>query len=86
VPSSSATGTNGLVVSPPTRIDFRFEGESLAAYRSECRTKAVEMLILALEGFAVDVDTPADLAALPMRSGYRTCELIEEWRELLEAS
>jgi 2-phospho-L-lactate guanylyltransferase len=86
VPSSSATGTNGLVVSPPTRIDFRFEGESLAAYRSECRAKAVEMLILALEGFAVDVDTPADLAALPMRSGYRTCELIEEWRELLEAS
>jgi 2-phospho-L-lactate guanylyltransferase len=86
VPSSSATGTNGLVVSPPTRIDFRFEGESLAAYRAECRAKAAEMLILALEGFAVDVDTPADLAALPMRGGYRTCELLEEWRELLEAS
>jgi 2-phospho-L-lactate guanylyltransferase len=84
VPSSAATGTNGLVVSPPTCIDFRFEGESLAAYRAECRAKSVEMLILGLEGFMVDVDTPADLAALPMRSGYRTCELVDEWRELLQ--
>jgi 2-phospho-L-lactate/phosphoenolpyruvate guanylyltransferase len=84
VPSSSATGTNGLVTSPPTCIEFRFEGESLAAYRLECRAKSVEMLILALEGFAVDVDTPADLVALPNRGGYRTCELVEEWRELLD--
>jgi 2-phospho-L-lactate/phosphoenolpyruvate guanylyltransferase len=84
VPSSSATGTNGLVTSPPTRIEFRFEGESLAAYRRECRDKSVEMLILALDGFAVDVDTPADLAALPNRGGYRTCELLEEWRDVLE--
>jgi 2-phospho-L-lactate guanylyltransferase len=80
VPSSSATGTNALVTSPPTVIDFRFEGESLAAYRSECRTRGVEMLILALDGFAIDIDTPADLAALPLKPGYRTCELVEQWR------
>jgi len=80
VPSSSATGTNALVTSPPTVIDFRFEGESLAAYRSECRARGVEMLILGLEGFAIDVDTPADLAALPFKQGYRTCELLDEWR------
>lgn len=86
VPSSSATGTNALVTSPPTVIDFRFEGESLAAYRSECRSRGVEMLFLALEGFAVDIDTPADLVALPSRSGYRTCELVEEWRDLLEGA
>ena len=84
VPSSSATGTNALVTSPPTVIDFRFEGESLAAFRTECRTRGVELLFLALDGFAVDIDTPADLAALPSRGGYRTCELVEEWRELLE--
>lgn len=83
VPSSSATGTNALVTSPPTVIGFRFEGESLAAYRAECRLREVEMLILPLEGFAVDIDTPADLAALPQRSGYRTCELVAEWREVL---
>ncbi|HEY2773525.1 MAG TPA: 2-phospho-L-lactate guanylyltransferase [Candidatus Binatia bacterium] len=83
VPSSSATGTNALVTSLPMPIDFRFEGESLAAYRQECRLREVEMLILALEGFAIDVDTPADLEALPSRDGYRTCELVEQWRELL---
>jgi len=83
VPSSSTTGTNALVTSPPTVIDFRFEGESLAAYRTECRTRAVELLILALEGFAIDIDTPADLAGLPARSGYRTCELVAEWNGLL---
>ena len=38
------------------------------------------MLILCLEGFAIDIDTPADLAALPIRDGYRTCELVETWR------
>lgn len=80
VPSSSATGTNALVTSPPTAIDFRFEGESLDAYRKETRSKAVEMLILVLEGFAIDLDTPADLEALPIRGGYRTCELVAEWR------
>jgi 2-phospho-L-lactate guanylyltransferase len=83
VPSSSAHGTNALVTSPPTVIEFRFEGESLSAYRLECRARGVEMLILALEGFAIDVDTPADLAALPSRTSYRTCELVESWRDLL---
>jgi len=85
VPSASATGTNGLVLSLPAGIDFRFEGESLAAYRTECRARTLEMLILGLDGFAVDVDTPADLATLPHRSGYRTCELVAEWRDALGA-
>ncbi|MFN2427801.1 MAG: 2-phospho-L-lactate guanylyltransferase [Candidatus Binatia bacterium] len=83
VPSASATGTNALVTSPPTVIEFRFEGESLAAFRGECRARGVEILFLALEGFAVDIDTPADLASLPNRDGYRTCELVEEWHDLL---
>ncbi|HUQ52913.1 MAG TPA: 2-phospho-L-lactate guanylyltransferase [Gammaproteobacteria bacterium] len=81
VPSSSATGTNALVTSPPTAITFRFEGASLDAYRRECRDRKLEMLILCLEGFAIDIDTPADLAALPSRGGYRTCELVDEWRD-----
>jgi len=85
-PSASATGTNGLLTSPPTCIDFRFEGESLDAYRRECRTRGVEMLILCLESFAVDIDTPADLAALPFKPGYRTCELLREWGEKAEGA
>lgn len=81
VPSSSATGTNGLVTSPPTVINFCFEGESLAAFREECRAKEVELLFLALEGFAIDLDVPSDLDTLPQKSGYRTCELVLEWRD-----
>jgi hypothetical protein len=38
------------------------------------------MLILALESFAIDVDTPADLLSLPAKAGYRTCSLVEAWR------
>jgi 2-phospho-L-lactate guanylyltransferase len=80
VPSSSTTGTNALVTSPPTAIEFCFEGESLDAFRRECRARSLELLILVLEGFAIDLDTPADLEGLPIRGGYRTCELVEEWR------
>ena len=83
-PSASATGTNALVTSPPTVIDFRFEGESLDAYRRECRDRGVEMLILCLESFAIDLDTPADLDALPIKDGYRTCDLIAAWRTAAE--
>ncbi|HYC56757.1 MAG TPA: 2-phospho-L-lactate guanylyltransferase [Candidatus Binatia bacterium] len=81
-PSSTATGTNALLTSPPTVIDFCFEGESLAAYRRTCRQAHVEMLILCLDSFAIDVDTPADLLSLP-KSGGRTCDLVEEWRETI---
>ncbi|MFN2374900.1 MAG: 2-phospho-L-lactate guanylyltransferase [Candidatus Binatia bacterium] len=83
VPSASGTGTNALLTSPPTAIDFRFEGESLAAFGQECARRGLAMKVFALPGFAVDIDTPADLAALPRRGGYRTCELLEEWQEFL---
>jgi len=84
-PSFSAAGTNGLLTSPPTVIDFVFEGDSLSAYRRECRGRGVQMLILALESFAVDIDTPSDLLSLPARAGHRTCTLVEEWRDDIAA-
>lgn len=83
-PSASVTGTNGLLTSPPTVVDFCFEGASLDAYRRQCRSKKIEMFVLCLESFATDVDTPADLAALPSRHGYRTCELVKQWRSLID--
>jgi|GEM_PF-51429 len=83
-PSASVTGTNGLLTSPPTVIEFCFEGASLDAYRRQCRLKELEMLVLCLESFAIDVDTPADLAALPARPGYRTCALVQEWRGFID--
>ncbi len=86
-PSAALTGTNGLLTAGPTVIPFRFEGHSLGAYRDTCREAGVEMLTLALEGFAVDVDTPDDLLSLPERDDRRTCRLAAEWRDdLLRAT
>ncbi len=80
-PSASVTGTNGLLTSPPTVIEFRFEGRSLDAHRAACREAGVELLLLALDGFALDVDTPADLDCLRGRSGSRTATLVSGWSE-----
>ncbi len=79
VPSLSATGTNGLLTSPPTVIQPVFEGESLAAYRALCGQRRLEMLILGLEGFAIDVDTPADLHLLARAEGS-SAELVRSWK------
>ncbi len=78
-PSASVTGTNGLLTSPPTVIDFRFEGRSLEAHRRASHARGVQMKVMPLASFAVDVDTPADLAALDFTSGRRTCRLVEGW-------
>ena len=81
VPSASLTGTNGLLTSPPTVIDFCFEGESLAAHRQQCRDRGIPMLVSRQESFAIDVDTPADLAGLSSRPGCRTGRLLQIWKE-----
>ena len=67
VPSASGTGTNALLTSPPTVIPPRFEGASLAAHRALCRERGVACQVLALASFALDVDTPEDLAELRAR-------------------
>lgn len=84
-PSKLGTGTNCLLTSPPTAIEFCFEGESLAAFRRQCSARGLELLVVELESFAIDVDTPADLASLPYKVGYRTCELVREWGDALDA-
>jgi 2-phospho-L-lactate guanylyltransferase len=71
VPSGSGAGTNGLLLSPPTVIVPRFEGDSLAAHVDACRERGVAFRVLALPSFALDVDTPEDLAELARRGGGR---------------
>jgi len=79
IPSLATTGTNGLLTHPPTIIEPMFEGSSLAAYRRACTDGGLEVLLLGLEGFAVDVDTPDDLALLASSSG-RTADLVRSWQ------
>ncbi len=67
VPSAAGTGTNALLTSPPTVIEPRFEGASLAAHTALCHSRGIAFRVLALASFALDVDTPEDLAALRAR-------------------
>ncbi|MFP6600577.1 MAG: 2-phospho-L-lactate guanylyltransferase [Deltaproteobacteria bacterium] len=64
VPSTSGTGTNALLTSPPTVLASRFEGLSLAAHRKACDEMDIPYLVMELPGFALDVDTADDLALL----------------------
>ena len=82
VPSASGTGTNALVTSPPTVIEPAFEGHSLEAHREACRLRGIELQVVTLPGFALDVDTPTDLLALARSgsgkgSGRLATELLE---------
>ena len=70
VPSASGMGTNALLTSPPTVIEPRFEGASLAAHAALCRDRGIAYRVLELPSFALDVDTPEDLAAF--RSHVKT--------------
>lgn len=67
VPSAGGTGTNALLTSPPTVIEPRFEGASLEAHIALCRDRGIACRVLALASFALDVDTPEDLAELYVR-------------------
>lgn len=80
-PSASVTGTNGLLTSPPQVIPFCFEGESLAAHRVACRSAKVELLLLGLPSFAVDIDTPADVLTVSESSSGATGDLLVRWQQ-----
>jgi 2-phospho-L-lactate guanylyltransferase len=71
VPSASGTGTNGLLLSPPTVITPCFEGASLAAHQELCRARSIPARVLELASFALDVDTSEDLSELSLRGPHR---------------
>ncbi len=64
VPSGTGTGTNGLVLSPPTIIAPHFEGASLAAHRGACADAGIEPILVRARSFELDIDTPDDLDEL----------------------
>jgi 2-phospho-L-lactate guanylyltransferase len=83
VASGSLTGTNGLLLSPPTVLAPCFEGASLEAHRRSARAAGIEPLTVALGGFALDVDTIDDLVALAAHaathaSGQVAAEVLAE--------
>lgn len=60
-PARSDGGTNALVVSPPDAMDFCFGPDSARRHLAHALTAGLPAQNLALEGFARDIDRPADL-------------------------
>ena len=61
-PDRLGTGTNGLALSPPGVIGFRFGAGSFAAHRAEAQTAGLDPAVVVRPGLAFDLDTPEDLA------------------------
>jgi len=57
-------GTNALAMRPPEALPMRFGRNSADAHLSAARDAGVEVVELANEGLAFDVDAPEDLEAL----------------------
>ncbi len=69
VPARDSLGTNGIACSPPNGIAFQFGADSFRRHLEAARARAVPTATLRLPGFGLDIDTPADLAALCDRHG-----------------
>jgi len=58
------TGTNALFVMDRLDFPFRFGTNSLSRHLAEARLRRITPALPALNGLAIDIDTPADLACL----------------------
>ena len=67
VPSAEGTGTNALLRSPPSLFPSHFGPGSFALHKAEAERAGATMRILHNEHLALDVDEPADIAALGNR-------------------
>jgi 2-phospho-L-lactate guanylyltransferase len=64
VPAAADGGTNLLLVQPPNLLATCFGENSFARHVDASRAAGYEPFVLRTEGIALDIDTPADLAAL----------------------
>lgn len=72
-PDRHGSGTNGLALIPGRRIAFRFGTDSFHLHRQQ----APEAAVVERRGFAIDLDTPDDLAAVLEAGSER---LVDQYR------
>ncbi len=65
--SADGTGTNAMLLAPPTALMPELGPESLALHLSQASARGVVAQVVDHPGIALDVDTPADLAELVRR-------------------
>ena len=79
-PAHDDQGSNAGVCSPPEVVPLRFGDNSYFPHLDAARRRGIEPTILRLPGIALDIDHPADLAALlrlPQSAGTRTRAFLE---------
>ena len=69
-------GTNGLAVTPPDAIDFKFGRGSFQKHISQCEELKIEPRIIRSAGFELDIDHPMDLQTLLSYEGYNETECL----------
>jgi 2-phospho-L-lactate guanylyltransferase len=62
-PSRDRLGSNAVACSPPDLLPLRFGDDSFHPHLERARTLGIEPTVVERPGLALDVDTPADLAA-----------------------
>jgi 2-phospho-L-lactate/phosphoenolpyruvate guanylyltransferase len=63
-PSRDQRGSNAVACSPPDLLPLRFGDDSFFPHLERARSLGIEPAIVERSGLALDIDTPADLAAL----------------------
>lgn len=79
-PDRHQQGSNCLLCSPPTVIDFHYGENSLQKHRQASESRGVTMLELALPGIACDIDSPEDLLVLleSPQAGKKSIRYLQE--------
>jgi 2-phospho-L-lactate guanylyltransferase len=63
-PAVGRGGTNALYLAPPNALGLHFGDDSLAKFEEEAHRTSVEFRLYRSRSLALDLDEPADLAAL----------------------
>lgn len=88
VPARDGGGTNALVLSPPGRLRPAFGPQSFARHRAAALAEGIVALTPEIGAIGLDIDVPADLAALDAIEGGapRTRAVLDTIRPVLAAS
>jgi len=79
VPAHDERGTNAVLLTPPNILPLRFGNDSFRPHLGSARALGLRTTVLHLPNIALDIDTPADLAALARGPGQtQTHAVLEE--------
>ena len=81
VPARDGRGTNAALLRPPGLIDLRFGNDSFEPHLRAVKEKSQFVNVLRFPGIGLDIDNPADLAALlGVQSRTASQKLLRSWK------